>query len=243
MSSAYPAIALSGVLSSWLMIVRNSLFARFARSTSARASRASATAVRSASSSRSSSETLGAHVHQLRDVLHPVDDGFDGAVRTEHRRVHRAPPPFLESPAGSRRAADVVLLHRHPVRPTLAMTRSSDARRFLTPSRPDRRGCRGIRRTDRGPTMRSAFGHRRPQVRVVHRDDREPRRTEDEIRRRGGVEQRLEIRPVRQPRSLTHVCNGSVSVAGSVVVPRRGTAGRESMRRLVRQPALLAPSI
>ena len=45
-------------------------------------------------------------------LLHPVYDQGDLAVRAEHRRVYRAPPPFLETAVG---VAHGVALHRHAI--------------------------------------------------------------------------------------------------------------------------------
>ena len=53
--------------------------------------------------------------HELRDVLHAMDDAEQGAIRPEHGGVDRTPEARLESAPLRGGARDIVLLHRHRV--------------------------------------------------------------------------------------------------------------------------------
>ena len=128
---------------------------------------------------------------ELGHVLHAVDDVLDLPAPPEHGRVDRTPIPLLKAAFG---AADVVLLNRHCVRLAVSedmlkgLAQVVDARRVRVGR------VVGECLKDRATNTRLARGHRGAEVGVVHGDDGEPVvRPEDEVRGRGGVEDRSEV--------------------------------------------------
>jgi hypothetical protein len=161
-------MAASGVRSSWLIRDRNSFLA-------SPALRSSAFAACSSRERRTISAPIPLPAlpqpDELGHVLDPVDDVADTAQVVHDGRVHRAPVAHLEPPALGLRPADVVLLHRHRVRPARLAHPLERRAQVADAGRGRIVGVVGEDVEDAAPEDVVAADHGRGQVRLAHRDD------------------------------------------------------------------------
>ena len=155
---------------------------------------------------------------ELRDVLDAVDEIGDIAVRSQDRRIDRAPIPLFKSAALGFGPANVVLLHGHGVRHSMCQHPLQGG--FQVSDSRCGRIIRIIGKDLKQPAAEDflALGHRGLQVRSADRHDRQGGR-QDEIQPWFRFEQGLKVRGWERlrhhaPPVLEEACAECVALTG-----------------------------
>ncbi len=134
----------------------------------------------------------GLQPDELGDILDPMDDVQQLALRSQHRAVDRAPEALLEMAALMLRAPDVVFLERHGIGHPVADDAIERCLEIAGAGGGGIVGIVGEHVEESAPDDLVAPRHRRAQVRVAHRDDDEVGR-QHQIESGRGFEQQAVI--------------------------------------------------